>query len=153
MNIELIYKNNSFNFDLRKDISVKYLEDMASKLISKDKSSFDLLYNNNNLSEYSNSLLKDVTKNEGTIPIVISPRINKNKTKIQKVLPKIKLIKNIIKTSNDNNDKNNVLILNNNDNEKFRSLSDESTKNIFKYNLNISAKIKKQNNKKYHIKK
>ena len=152
MNIELIYKNNSFNFDLRKDISVKYLEDMASKLISKDKSSFDLLYNNNNLSEYSNSLLKDVTKNEGTIPIVISPRINKNKTKIQKVLPKIKLIKNIIKTSNDNNDKNNVLILNNNDNEKFRSLSDESTKNIFKYNLNISAKIKKQNNKKYHIK-
>jgi hypothetical protein len=152
MNIELIYKNNSFNFDLRKDISVKYLEDMASKLISKDKSSFNLLYNNNNLSEYSNSLLKDVTQNEGTIPIVISPKINQNKTKLQKVLPKIRLIKNIIKTSNDNNDKNNVLILNNNDNEKFRSLSDESTKNILKYKLNISAKKKKQNEKKYHIK-
>ena len=152
MNIELIYKNNSFNFDLRKDISVKYLEDMASKLISKDKSSFNLLYNNNNLSEYSNSLLKDVTQNEGTIPIVISPKINQNKTKLQKVLPKIRLIKNIIKTSNDNNDKNNVLILNNNDNEKFRSLSDESTKNILKYKLNISAKKKKRNEKKYHIK-
>jgi ABC-type thiamine transport system substrate-binding protein len=79
MNIDLIYKSNSFNFDLRKDISVKYLEDMASKLISKDKSYFDLFYNNNNLSEYSNSLLKDVTQNEGTIPIVISPKINQRR--------------------------------------------------------------------------
>lgn len=90
MNIDLIYKNNSFNFDLRKDVSVRYLEDMASKLISKDKSSFDLLYNNNNLSEYNTSLLKDVTQNEGTIPIVISPKINQIKSKIQKMLPKIK---------------------------------------------------------------
>ena len=152
MNIELIYKNNSFNFDLRKDISVKYIEDMASKLISKDKTSFDLLYNNNNLSEYKNSLLKDVTQNEGTIPIVISPKINQNKTKLQKILPKIKLIKHVRKTRNDNNDKNNALILNNNDNEKFRSLSDMSTKSILKSNLNINPKIKKQNKKQYHIK-
>ena len=57
MNIDLKYKNKSYNFQLRKDISIKYIEDMASKLISKDKSSFDLLYNNNILSEYSNYLL------------------------------------------------------------------------------------------------
>ena len=152
MNIDLIYNNNSFNFDLRKDISVKYLEDMASKLISKDKSYFDLFYNNNNLSEYNNCLLKDVTQNEGTIPIVIFPKINQNKTKLQKVLPKIRLTKNITKTRNDNNDKNKTLNLNNNDNEKFLSLSDQSTTNIVKINLNTSPKIKKQNEKKYHIK-
>ena len=148
MNIDLIYKNNSFNFDLRKDVSVRYLEDMASKLISKDKSSFDLLYNNNNLSEYNTSLLKDVTQNEGTIPIVISPKINQIKSKIQKMLPKIKLTKNIRKTSNDNNEKNNILILNNNDIEMYHSLSDKSTKNILKYKLNISANKKKEKEKK-----
>ena len=152
MNIDLIYKNNSFNFDLRKDVSVRYLEDMASKLISKDKSSFDLLYNNNNLSEYNTSLLKDVTQNEGTIPIVISPKINQIKSKIQKMLPKIKLTKNIRKTSNDNNEKNNILILNNNDIETYHSLSDKSTKNILKYKLNISANKKKEKEKKYKLK-
>ena len=29
MNIDLKYKNNSYNFHLRKDISIKYIEDMA----------------------------------------------------------------------------------------------------------------------------
>ena len=152
MNIDLIYKNQSFNFDLRKDIPVKYLENMASKLICKDKSSFDLLYNNNNISENNNSLLKDITQNERTISIVISPKTNQNKTNIQKILPKIKLTKHIIKTRNDNNDKNNMLILNNNDNETSRSLSDKSKKKKLKYNLSISTTKKKLKEKKYHIK-
>jgi hypothetical protein len=150
MNIDLIYKSNSFNFDLRKDISVKYLEDMASKLISKDKSYFDLFYNNNNLSEYSNSLLKDVTQNEGTIPIVISPKINQSRTNVQQILPKIKLTKYIKKTSKENIIKNNILILNNNEN--FHPLSGNSTKNMLKNKLNINAQKKKQKEKKYHIK-
>ena len=152
MNIDLIYRNNSFNFDLRKDVSVKYLEDMASKLISKDKSSFDLLYNNNNLSEYNNSLLKDVTQNEGTIPIVISPKMNQNKTNAQKKLPKIKLKKNIRKISNDINEKNNNLILNNNDNELCHSQSEKSTKNVLKYNLSISNQKMKEKEKKNRLK-
>lgn len=155
MNIDLIYKNNSFNFDLRKDISVKYLEDLASKLISKDKSSFDLLYNNNNLSECNNLLLKDLTQNEATIPIVISPKMNQRNTKVHKTLPKIKLTKHIKKSSYDNNDnnaKNNILILNNNDNETNHSLNDKSTKNILKYNMSLSTKKKKEKEKKNGIK-
>jgi len=153
MNVDLIYRNNSFNFDLRKDVSVKYLEDMASKLISKDKSSFDLLYNNNNLSEYNNSLLKDVTQNEGTIPIVISPKMNQNKTNTQKKLPKIKLKKHIRKISNDINEKNNNLILNKyNDNELCHSQSDNSSKNVLKYNLSISNQKKKEKERKNRLK-
>ena len=60
MNINLVYQNKSFNFDLRKDISIKYLEDLASKLINKDISSFELLYKDNILSDDKNSLLKNI---------------------------------------------------------------------------------------------
>ena len=67
MNKDLKYKKNSYKFHLRKDISIKYIEDMASKLISKDKSSFDLLYNNNILSGNSNYLLKDIIQTEKII--------------------------------------------------------------------------------------
>ena len=74
MDIDLKYKNNLYNFQLRKDISIKYIEDMASKLTNKDKSSFDLLYNNNILPGNSNDLLKDIIETEKNIPIIISQK-------------------------------------------------------------------------------
>ena len=105
MNKDLKYKKNSYKFHLRKDISIKYIEDMASKLISKDKSSLDLLYNNNILSGNSNYLLKDIIQTEKIISIVISPKINK---KMERFLPKISLSKfygKNIKNYNSNNNK------------------------------------------------
>ena len=43
MNIDLIYQGNKYNFDLRKDINLKYIHNLASKLIDKDISTFDLI--------------------------------------------------------------------------------------------------------------
>ena len=125
MNINLIYQNNTFNFDLRKDISIKYLEDLASKLINKDKSSFELLYKDNILSEHKNSLLKDIVETENNILINIT---TKNPTKLiktsKKVFPKIKF-KNNNKESNDL--KNNLLL---NETEISQSLSENSLKTL-----------------------
>jgi hypothetical protein len=98
MNINLIYEKNPFNFDLREDISVKYLQDLSSKLISKDKSTFTLLYKNKDLSKNPDFLLKDLVNTEETnIPIEISL---KNKPKDKKILPKISLFKDINKDIN-----------------------------------------------------
>ena len=125
MNINLIYQNNTFNFALRKDISIKYLEDLASKLINKDKSSFELLYKDNILSEHKNSLLKDIVETENNILINIT---TKNPTKLiktsKKVFPKIKF-KNNNKESNDL--KNNLLL---NETEISQSLSENSLKTL-----------------------
>ena len=95
MNINLIYQKNAFNFDLRRDISVKYLEDLSSKLISKDKSTFTLLYKNKVLSKSSEFLLKDlINTKETNIPIEISLK-NNLKPKTKKILPKINISKDI----------------------------------------------------------
>ena len=51
MYINFIYKNNTFNFNIKKDVSITYLKNLVSKMIEKDKSSFDLFYNNKILSE------------------------------------------------------------------------------------------------------
>jgi len=91
MNINLIYQEKAFNFDLRADISVKYLEDLSNKLINKDKSTFILVYKNNDLSKNPESLLKHlINAEEVNIPIEISLKDN-TKPKIKKILPNIKL--------------------------------------------------------------
>ena len=148
MNIDLKYKNKSYNFQLRKDISIKYIEDLASKLISKDKSSFGLSYNNNILSEYSNYLLKDIIQTDKIIPIVISPKIDKNMAKIERLLPKISLYKCYDKNSKDYNCNNNRFITN--ENERCLSLNNKFNKDILKYLIREDVKKKKE--KKYHIK-
>ena len=142
MNINLIYQNNSFNFDLRKDISIKYIEDLASKLINKDKSSFELLYKDNILSENKNSLLKDIVETETNIPININTKYPiKQLKKSKKIFPKIKLFNS--KNIGDNNDlKNNNLLWN--DAEISQSLSENSIKvfqNLSKYKLKNKNKI------------
>ena len=95
MNINLIYQKNSFNFDLRENISVNYLKDLSSKLISKDKSTFILLYKNKDLSKNPEFLLKDLVNIEETkIPIEIS--LNNNiEPSDKKNLPRINLSKDI----------------------------------------------------------
>ena len=124
MNINLIYQNNSFNFDLRKDISINYLEDLTSKLINKDKSSFELLYKDSILSENKNILLKDIVKTEKNISINISTKI-----KSKNMFPKIKLIKNINNSDNSNEASNNL-----NETEISKSM----TENSINYFQNLS---------------
>ena len=110
MNINLIYQEKAFNFDLRTDTSVKYLEDLSSKLICKDKSTFTLVYKNNDLSKNPESLLKELINTEETnIPIEISLK-NNTKPKIKKILPKIELSKEIKAHSKEKYHKGNILL-------------------------------------------
>ena len=75
MNIDLIYQGKNYNFDLRKDVNIKNVHDLASKLINKDSSSFELLYKNTILSEYQNiTLLKEITKDDNNISIIITTK-------------------------------------------------------------------------------
>ena len=134
MNINLIYQNNSFNFDLRKDISIKYLEDLASKLIKKDKSSFELLYKDKNLSENKNSFLKDIAKIELNIPINILIKI-KSATKFSK----LNLLKNINNSDNSNEVSNN---LNLNETEISQSMTENSIKAFQNLSKNKFSKKK-----------
>ena len=81
MLIYFIYKNNSFNFNIKNDVSISYIKNMVSKMIQKEKSCFDLFYNNKIISESSSSLFQ-ITKNESNIPIIISLKKNNIKMKL-----------------------------------------------------------------------
>ena len=70
-----IYKNNTFNFSIKNDVSITYLKNLASKMIKQDKSSFDLFYNNKILSETDSSLFH-ISNKEANIPIIISLKKN-----------------------------------------------------------------------------
>ena len=86
MNINLIYKGKNYNFDLRKDITLKYIQNLVSKLISKNSSTIELMYKNSNLGEYpETTLLKDITKDDTAISITITLKENNEKKK-KKVL-------------------------------------------------------------------
>ena len=86
MFIYFIYKNNSFNFNVKNDVSIIYLKNLVSKMIQKDKTSFDLFYNNKILSENNSSLL-EISKNKTSIIIIISLKkinnTNKNNSKMK----------------------------------------------------------------------
>ena len=58
MFINFIYKNNTFTFNVKKEVSITYLKNLASQIIQKDKESFDLFYNNKILSENNSSLFQ-----------------------------------------------------------------------------------------------
>ena len=108
MNIDLIYQGNKYNFDLRKDINLKYIHNLASKLIDKDISTFDLIYKNEILSDYQYStLLKDLSNDNNNISIIISPKDNNNmlsnvKIKIFTKIKNLKISKNPDNINNQN---------------------------------------------------
>ena len=141
MNINLIYQNNSFNFDLRSEISINYLEDLASKLINKDKSSFELLYKDEILSENKKLLLKDIIKPLDNEPINIYINNLEKQGKPKKTFPKIKLFNNVISKGDNFGTKNNDIFLN--ETEISQSLSENSLK-VFQSlsKNNIKKKIK-----------
>ena len=66
MYIFFIYKNNTFNFNIKKDVSILYLKNLASKLINKDTSSFYLFYNNKILYKNNKSIFQ-IAKSEKNI--------------------------------------------------------------------------------------
>ena len=77
MKVFFVYKNNTFDFNIKKDVSISSLRKKVSKLIQKDESSFDLIYNNKILPE-DNSTLFQIAKNETNVPIIVSLRDSDN---------------------------------------------------------------------------
>ena len=105
MNIDLVYKGNNFKFDLRKDVTIKYIKDLSSKLINRDSSNFELCYKENFFSDFEETmLLKDLVKNDKNITIKIVSKAKDNfniNNKLKKL--KVKETKNFnnnIKTQN-----------------------------------------------------
>lgn len=102
MIINIIYQGNNYNFSLREDVNIKYIKNLASKLISKDISIIELTYNNNLLSDYEETtLLKDLTKEDNNICIFITIKnkyINNSCDRQKKIKLKkeIKITKNTI---------------------------------------------------------
>ena len=167
MNINLIYQGNNYNFDLRKDINIKYIHDLASKLISKDISTFELFYKMKNLSNYEDStLLKDLAEDDNNISIIISPKqsINFTRNENNKKLKKLKDLKIILTTPPivspiDSKNKNNNTKMNLSKNKKsnktleyisenkvFEDIYNSKENEIISLMNNLSQKIKEYDN-------
>ena len=148
MNIHFIYKKNTFNFNVKKDVSISYLKKLVSKVIEKDKSDFDLFYNNKIISEKIGTL-SEIEDSKKNLTIIITLKRNKNKdrsgrnTKIIK-LPLLTISNrlNAIKTENDV--KNNIYSNNSDDsNSSLEDLNQYMKTN--KLNSRMKAFQKKNN--------
>ena len=147
MHVFFIYKNNTFNFNIKKDVSITYLKNVVSKMIQKDKSSFDLFYNNKILTE-NNSTIFQIAKNETDVPIIVSLKKNNKSNSENKntKLPFLTLPNKPILFKEDNDENNNKLNLNESDifsNSLFKDLNQRT-------NLSIQTSTGiKANQKKY----
>lgn len=140
MNINLVYQGKDYNFDLRKDVNIKYIQNLASKLISKDISTFDLSYNNILLSDYEETtLMKDIIKDDENFSILIILK-DKNTALINDKQKKIKLKKDSDILKNTLNLNNLKIMLNSPLTTPINSKSKISTQS---YNLLKNIKSKK----------
>ena len=140
MNINLVYQGKDYNFDLRKDVNIKYIQNLASKLINKDISSFDLSYNNILLSDYEETTpWKDIIKDDENYSILIILK-DKNMALINDKQKKIKLKKDSDILKNTLNLNNLKIMLNSSLTTPINSKSKISTQS---YNLLKNIKSKK----------
>ena len=146
MNLFFVYKNQTFDFEIKTDVSIMSLKNMVSKILEKDRNSFDLFYNNKIISEKESSLYK-ITKGEKNVGIIVMlKRNNKNNKKNKKLdLPFLTSAnqKNTIKIENDSIDND----LNLNETEIFSSSSTKKLNSYLKYSQNNHIKSKEKQNK------
>ena len=120
MKVSFIYKTKTFNFNIKNDVSIITLKNRVSKLIQKDKSSFNLIYKDKILSE-NNSTLFQIAKNETNVAIIVSLKNKTNKKYVSRnndlEFPLLSLSNqsNPIKTVNEEADNNLKLKLNDSD--------------------------------------
>ena len=147
MNVLIVYKNQTYNIKIKDDISIINLKNLVSKKIQRNKTSFDLYYNNEILLENESSLFQ-ITEGERNVRIIVllkrTSSINKmylvNK---KKELPFLKLSSKSMDKEDDD------LKLNLEETEIF---SNSSTKDLNKYiksnkRNNIGLKAKQKTNK------
>ena len=145
MNINLIYQGNNYNFDLRKDINIRYIQDLASKLITRDISTFELFYKNDNLSDYQDStLLKDLVKDDKNISIIIKTKESINFSSNEKN-KKLKKLEDLEQSKNSMNINDLKIMLNT---PPIGSLINSKNKNT-NIKLNLSKNKKNKNTLEY----
>ena len=154
MNVFFIYKNKTFGFEMKKDVSVSYLKKIVSNMIKKDKASIDLYYRNQILSQ-NNSTLFAIAKNETNVSITVLLNKNKSdKTYIIKHKMELPLLSqssliNPMKTEisdYDDKEENNKLHLNSNKSETSSDYSKDvnkykNLKNTYSKGLNNQTKL------------
>ena len=146
MNVLIIYKTQTYNIKIQEDISIINLKNLVSKKIQRNKTSFDLYYNNEILLENESSLYQ-ITEGERNIRIIVLLKrhssINKmNFVNIKKELPFLALSSRSYSTNrNDDGLKLNL--------DETENISNSSTKDLNKYTKlnkrsNITLKAKQQ---------
>ena len=124
MLIYFIFENNTFTCELKKDISITFLYDIVSKKIQKDKSNFDLYYNNKKLTEKDPTLFQ-ISKNENSIVVIISLKKNLGRNSSIILAKNMKLP--LLDLKNENDSKNNQFL------NETQISADSLTKNTNKY--------------------
>ena len=80
--MNLIYEGNKFEFDIPNGVTIKYIKDLSSKICQNEEKEFNLIYNDENISNYNNKVLLSsiVPKGEKTITIHLEKKeiIGKN---------------------------------------------------------------------------
>ena len=69
--MHLIYEGNKYEFDIPNGLTIHYLKDLAQKIYHLDEKDINIMYNDQNLSNYNNNVLLStiIPKGEKTITI------------------------------------------------------------------------------------
>ena len=78
MNIKLIYQDKTYQFDISKDVTVKYIEYLSSQIFRIAQHEIELVYNNEiiNKNDKNSLLIDSINNNEKNITIIVE--VNKN---------------------------------------------------------------------------
>ena len=93
MNIQLVYEDNTFSFDVQPGKTIDYLKDLSCKIFNLKKESCELVYNNQIISKFApNVTIKKIISNNEELHIIHirqkevieqQPKIPKKETKLQ----------------------------------------------------------------------
>ena len=93
MNIQLVYEDNTFSFDVQPGKTIDYLKDLSCKIFNLKKESCELVYNNQIISKFAPNLtIKKIISNNEELHIIHirqkevieqQPKIPKKETKLQ----------------------------------------------------------------------
>ena len=71
MNIQLVYEDNTFSFDVQPGKTIDYLKDLSCKIFNLKKESCDLVYNNQIISQFApNVTIKKIISNNEELHII-----------------------------------------------------------------------------------
>ena len=84
MNLNFIYKENEFQFDVNNDATIKYIKELAQKIFQYEERGLDLLYNEENITNFDDKLKINQLVHEDVKKIIfhLEKKDNTNKNTI-----------------------------------------------------------------------